>query len=444
MIDKTLMGLAKTAAKAATESGAADARITASRSRDVTVEWRDGKLDRIRESTKQSLTITLFVEGRYSVNSTSDIREASVRKYVENAVRATKYLAVDKHRFLPDPKRYEGMVTCDLEIFDPVIPGGSAQTRLAVAAELEESAREGADSSLIASVTSEVSDYEYRSVCLNTNGLEAGEQGTSTWRSCSVSVKDRDDRKPSGSAYGGGTFAEDLPSCAEIGGEAYAKAVEQQGSRQAVTGRYEVIVLNRAAPTLTRHLFGPLSGGALQQKRSFLDGKLGERVAAEILSVTSDPHLKRGLSSTAWDSEGMATQPMTVFDEGVLKTFFLDTYYASKLGMTPTTGAPANLVWTGGDRDSDAMMAGAARAIVVTGFLGGNSNSTTGDFSLGIKGFLIEKGKRIHPISEMNMAGNHLTLWKDLSEIGSDPWPYSSNRTPTLRFKNVQCSGSKG
>lgn len=444
MIDKTLMELAKSAAKAATDAGASDARITASRSRDVTVEWRDKKLDRIRESTKQSLTVTLFVDGRYSVNNTSDVRDASVKKYVEDAVRATRYLAPDKHRFLPDPKRYEGMVTDDLEIYDPAIQAVSPQQRLAVAAELEEAARTGGDASLIASVTSEVSDYEYRSVCLNTNGLEAGEQGTSTWRSCSVSVKDRDDRRPRGSAYGGGTFAEDLPPCGEVGRDAYKKAVEQMGSRQADTGRYEVIVLNRATPTLSRHLFAPLFGGALQQKRSFMDGKLGDRVAAEILTVTSNPHLKRGLASTAWDSEGMATQPLAVVDRGLLKTFFLDTYYASKLGMSPTTGDPTNIVWKGGKRDSDAMVSGATRAILITGFLGGNSNSTTGDFSLGIKGFLIEKGEVIHPISEMNMAGNHLSLWKDLAEVGSDPWPYASNRAPTLRFSNVQCSGSKG
>ena len=61
-----------------------------------------------------------------------------------------------------------------------------------------------------------------------------------------------------------------------------------------------------------------------------------------------------------------------------------------------------------------------------------------------IRGFLVEKGGVIHPVSEMNMAGNHLELWNNLVEVGSDPWPYSSNRAPTLRFKGVQCSGSKG
>ena len=78
----------------------------------------------------------------------------------------------------------------------------------------------------------------------------------------------------------------------------------------------------------------------------------------------------------------------------------------------------------------------------MTGFLGGNSNATTGDFSVGIKGFLVENGKLVHPVSEMNLAGNHLTFWKQLAEIGGDPWANSSDRAPSLRFDGVQCSGA--
>ena len=47
--------------------------------------------------------------------------------------------------------------------------------------------------------------------------------------------------------------------------------------------------------------------------------------AHALLTITNDPHLKRGLASTAWDSKGMATKPIIVFDQGVRKTFFLDT-----------------------------------------------------------------------------------------------------------------------
>jgi PmbA protein len=80
--------------------------------------------------------------------------------------------------------------------------------------------------------------------------------------------------------------------------------------------------------------------------------------------------------------------------------------------------------------------------ILVTGFLGGNSNATTGDFSFGVLGHRIVKGRIAEPISEMNIAGNHLALWKRLAAVGNDPYPYSSSRTPTLLFDGIQFAGA--
>ena len=81
------------------------------------------------------------------------------------------------------------------------------------------------------------------------------------------------------------------------------------------------------------------------------------------------------------------------------------------------------------------------KGIMVTGFLGGNSNGTTGDFSFGIVGLLIENGQIIRPINEMNISGNMKEFWNRLVEVGNDPYPYSSSRIPSLLFKNVQFSG---
>jgi PmbA protein len=82
------------------------------------------------------------------------------------------------------------------------------------------------------------------------------------------------------------------------------------------------------------------------------------------------------------------------------------------------------------------------RGILVTLTLGGNSNSTTGDFSHGVLGYLVEKGKIVRPVSEMNIAGNHLEFWKRLVEVGRDPYPYSSYLIPTLRFDDVNFAGA--
>ncbi|MBT4034157.1 MAG: TldD/PmbA family protein, partial [Candidatus Marinimicrobia bacterium] len=82
------------------------------------------------------------------------------------------------------------------------------------------------------------------------------------------------------------------------------------------------------------------------------------------------------------------------------------------------------------------------RAILVTNWLGGNANPTTGDFSLGVAGWLIENGKRVKSITEMNISGNYNDLLMNLTEVGNDPWIHSSFRTPTMVFDKVSFSGS--
>ena len=78
----------------------------------------------------------------------------------------------------------------------------------------------------------------------------------------------------------------------------------------------------------------------------------------------------------------------------------------------------------------------------VEGFLGGNSNPTSGDFSYGVLGTLVEDGKDVRPVSEMNVSGNVFTLLDSFVEAANDPWVYSSWRVPTLLFDDIQFSGT--
>jgi PmbA protein len=94
-----------------------------------------------------------------------------------------------------------------------------------------------------------------------------------------------------------------------------------------------------------------------------------------------------------------------------------------------------------GSKDLDGLVASVDKGIFVTGFNGGNCNGTTGDFSYGIEGFLIEKGRLAQPVNEMNVTGNMITLWNNLVEIGNDTRIDSSWRIPSLLFDNVDFSG---
>jgi PmbA protein len=442
MTTASLMELAQQTAEALQRAGAADSRVRLYRSRNVEVEWRDGKLDRIRESTEQSLAAELYVDGRYSESSTSDLRPETLKRLCADWVAATRFLEADPHRKLPDPARYQGMTRADLQLDDPAVRAKTPASRRERARALEELVRQGEGRERIVSVTAWAGDTATESVLVASNGLAERRDHTSVNFGAQASVRDEGDRKPVGDGYTAARFDADLPPLGAVAAEALARALAQLGSKQETTGRYDLVIENRVVPRLLTHLLRALQGDAVQQRRSFLEGRLDQRVGAELLSVSDEPHLPRGLGSRAFDGEGMATTSRPIFAGGVLKTFFFDTYYGSKQGVAPTTGSVTNLGWKLGRRDGRGMLADVARGLYVTDFLGGNSNSTTGDFSLGIKGFLVEQGRLGHPVSEMNMAGNHLALWQSLAEVGNDPFLASALRTPSLRFTGVQCSGA--
>ena len=198
----------------------------------------------------------------------------------------------------------------------------------------------------------------------------------------------------------------------------------------------------RAARGLLWHLVGPLSGASLQQRESFLEGKLGSAVASRELSLTDDPLLREGLASRPYDGEGISTKRRALFEKGVLKTYLLDVYYANKLKLTPNSGATTNVLVAPGTRSKDQLTADMKDGIVITSFLGGNSNGTTGVFSLGLAGYRVVAGKRAEAVGEMNISGNHLDFWKRLVAVGNDPYLYSSLRSPSLLFEKVSVAGT--
>jgi PmbA protein len=130
-----------------------------------------------------------------------------------------------------------------------------------------------------------------------------------------------------------------------------------------------------------------------------------------------------------------------MIEKGVLRQFYADNYYGKKLGMEPTSGSDSNLLFECGEKSLDELVKGAKEGILVNGFIGGNSNPTTGDFSYGIVGLLIENGEIVKAVNEMNISGNGKDFWNQLVAMGNEPYPYSSCMTPSMVFEKVQFSG---
>jgi PmbA protein len=432
---------AQSCVKTALAKGAREVAARAYKVRDVTVQWRDGRLEQINEATTRGVGVQLYVDGRYSSVNTSDLRKEALEAFIENAVAMTRALAPDPFRSLPEPSLYAGQEKVDLELVDPAYLKVTPEKRREVARRIEAAARAVPGASAILSVTTGFSDNRSEVWRVHSNGFAGERVDTSFWTSAQVSVKDQDGRRPEDWDAAGVRFLEEMPAPEAVGQKAAERALGRLGARKVDSAVLTMVLDRRAAGRLVGAFLGPLSGQALQQKRSFLEGRLGTPVGSAILTVTDDPFVPRGFGSRLFDSEGLAARRLPIVEKGVLRSFYIDNYYGRKLGQKPTTGAASNLAFAPGERSGAELVGSVEDGILVTGFLGGNSNGTTGDFSFGVQGFRIRHGEKAEPIAEMNISGSLKDLWTRLSAVGNDPYPYSTLRTPTLVFDGIQFAG---
>jgi PmbA protein len=438
MVSKEYKELAHWALKYALEKGCSDARVTVYTGTNSNFEYRDTQLDKLEQSSENGMTIHLYVDGKFSSYSTNRLEKKELEKFIANGIEATRYLAKDEFRRLPDPSRYYKGAGKDLDLYDDNIEAVPVDDKLAL---LKENVNEvyNTDERLV-SVSAGYEDGTSHSYIITSNGFE-GETAT-TYYSLSVdtAMKGVGDARPSSYWYDSAIFWDKLQK-KDIGKTAYKRTLRKLGQEKIESGVYKMLVDNMQITRLLSPLISALYGSSIQQKNSFLIEKLGEKIISEKITVIDDPHIRGARGARWFDGEGVATQKLPVIENGVLKMYYMDTYYAAKLDTEPTIQSPSILTFQLGDKNFEQILASVDKGIWVTGFNGGNSNSTTGDFSFGIEGFLIENGKSVKPLNEMNITGNLLTLWQDVLEVGNDPRLNSSWRIPSVLFDKVNFSG---
>ncbi len=440
-VSEEFRAVARNAVKAAKTAGAQGVAARIGKVREVAVQWRDGALEQVTESTTRGLALNLYVDGRFASVSTSDLRPQAIDPFIADAVAMTRTLSEDPFRTLPDPSLYENRPTLNLEFADPEYKTVTATQRRDLARAIEDAARSVSRADRILSVTTSVSDSRSEMYRVTSNGFEGERIDTSFWLSGSVAVQDDDGRRPEDGDFSGGRFVKDLGDPAEVGRSSARRALARLGASKVPSGVMTMVLDHRTGGRLVSALLSPLSASSIQQRRSFLEGRAGQAVGNSLLNITDAPLIPKGFGSRHFDGEGISAHPLPLFESGVLRNYYVDTYYGKKLDLKPTTGSTSNLDWGLGSKSEAELIADAGEGVFVTGFLGGNSNGTTGDYSLGIQGFMIRKGEIAEPVAEMNISGNQLDLWKRLLAVGNDPFEYSPLRTPTLVFEGVSFAG---
>jgi PmbA protein len=299
----------------------------------------------------------------------------------------------------------------------------------------------------VVSVSTGVGDHRGQSARVHTNGFEGEREGTSFYASASLTLKEADGKRPAGGGFTYRAHRGDLRPLEVVAREAAEEAFGKLGAQKLATGKYTTLVKAEAVGRLLGALLAPLSGGALQQRRSLWEGRLETQIASPLLTLRDDPHVPRGLSSSLWDGDGFATAPRPVIEAGVLKTFLIDDYHAKKMSLERgepvwATGASLHsLQWDLGPLGFDALVADVRDGVMIDSFLGGNSNATTGELSLGCAGRRIRDGRLAEAVTEVNLSGNLKDLWRQLVAVGADSYPEGASNTPSCVFEGVQLSG---
>ncbi|MFT4071380.1 MAG: TldD/PmbA family protein [Dysgonamonadaceae bacterium] len=438
MITQLQKDIAQSSMDFALMNGAQQVRISFIVSDSSSFEYRNTQLDKLQQSTENKLYIELFVDGRYGSFSTNRVERQEIEDLIRNGIASTRFLAPDRCRQLPETNRYFSGNGKDLDLYDPSylsIPV-SSKIDLLKQANLEVY---GKDQRII-SVTSSYDDNRSAEYMITNNGLEVFSQDSSFSITSEVALKTDTDARPESFWYDSSVFWNDLKK-EGIARKAFERALGKIGQTKVASGKYQMLLDNTQASRLLSPILSAIMGTSLQQKNSFLLDMKGKQIASSLLNITDTPHLNRSFGSRWYDGEGVATCDRKVIENGVLQTYYIDNYNALKMDIEPTISSPSILQFNLGESNLEGMMRNIQNGIWVSGFNGGNTNSTSGDFSFGIEGFLIQNGKITQPVSEMNITGNLLTLWNNLVEIGNDPRKNSPWKTPSLLFDEVSFTG---
>ena len=431
--------------------GASDAAAEVSEGVGLSVSARLGALENVERNRDKSLGVTVYVGQRRGNASTSDFSRAAIEQTVRAAYDIARFTAEDPAAGLPDADALAGAATAarDLDLFHPWAIDAEAAAEMALRCE---AAAMATDRRITNSEGAGVSAQQSHFFMGNTRGFRGG-YASSRHSLSAAPIASR----PTGrgepdmqrdSWYSSMRDAADLAAPEAVGRYAAERALSRLASRKVATCEVPVLFESTLAAGLLGAFVQATSGGSLYRKASFLEGSLGQVAMAPHLDLREDPHLSKGKGSAAFDDEGVATRPRDVVKAGVVQGYFLSSYSARKLGMQTTghAGGSHNLALTSrlthrGD-NLDSMLAKLHRGLFVIELMGQGVNYVTGDYSRGAAGFWVERGKIVHPVHEVTIAGNLREMLQNIVAVGADTYSYGSKTIGSMLVERMKVAGA--
>lgn len=430
--------------------GVDHAEVSVGIGNELEVGVRKGEVELVKEAQSSGMSVRVIRDGRVATSSTTDLEPEAVEAWLATVIDMAEVSEPDPLAVPPDEdeliRRWP-----DLDLFDPRTDRIKAERGIKLALRAEKAAF-AADDRIVTSDGSSFSRTSGHSVLATTGGFMGEKSGTYQSLVVQAVADDEGGKKRNGVYWTGARFLEDLEGPVEVGREAAHRAIRTLGATKMETGVVPVVFDKEAARAIIGLVASCVLGGAVYRHRSYLARKLGKTIGSKHVTIVDDPRIDRAPGSRPFDGEGRKVGRIVVVKNGVLQSFLLDTYSARKLKMKPTGSASggggiphastSNFFLKPGRSKPASLLAGIERGLYVTRMMGFGFDPTTGTFSRGAEGFLVERGELTRPIGEITISRNLDELLKGIDKVANDLEHKTSIASPSFRVDQMTIAGN--
>jgi PmbA protein len=449
-LETDLKELAADVVGRAMAGGATAAECVAREGDEFSTVVRLGQVETLKEAGSRSIGVRVFFGKRAASTYSSDFSREGIERMVKSALELARITSEDPFGGIPEPQQL-GSIPGNLDLFHADVYSLPGPERIEYARRAEKAALD-ADPRIKNSEGGSFDAETGRKVLANSHGF-VGEYQKSYCQVVAVPIAQSED----------GAMQRDfwfsvarslalLESPEAVGKTAAERTLRRLGARKVKTAQVPVIFDPMMAASILGHIFEGVNGDSVYRGASFLAGKLGEKIAGDNVTVIDDGTMVGGFGTSPFDGEGVPTRRTVVIENGVLKSYLLNTYTAKKLGLettgnasrglagTPSIG-PGNYFLQPGTKTPKELIAGVKEGLYVTEFLGHGANLVTGDYSRGASGLWISGGELTYPAEEITVAGNLKDMFFHISEIANDLEFRGAVAAPTLRIDGLTVGG---
>lgn len=410
------------------------------------LEVFEGELSKAETLSSQGLGIRLFKDQKPGYAFTQRFGKDAVVQMVEDALshtELTEKIEIDLPELLPLPD-------IDLKKWNPELETLSLDVMKTFCLDMEERAR-NRDSKVVNVPNAGIGKGSSQMALINSKGLEYRTRSNSISAYVSV-VTEQGEQKKTGSYGNGGRSFLDF-NLQRFADRAVERGIELLGASSMESGSIPVVFSNRVSPSLLG-LFGScFSADAVQKGQSRLNGKLGSKIASDIVKLSCEPHMAKRPGSRLIDSEGVVCQPLKLIHEGHLCSYIYNLESAAKEGRKSTGHGVrglrgkaghgfSNLIMETGSENVHDLIERNSRCLYILKLEGSSAcSAVSGEISIGVQGWLMENGEMVQPVDSITLNGNFFDLMQNISGV-SDQYSdtFSGVKIPDLLVDGLTVS----